>query len=90
MLTTCTQSPVHLISAVFQCCAVFPAVFQWCQHQLVPIITRIVNLSLQGGQLTDKFKVGVIKPLLKKSGADHENFSNFRPVSNLYFLSQVI
>ena len=29
------------------------------------------------------------KPLLKKSGADHENFSNFRPVSNLYCLSKV-
>ena len=48
------------------------------------------NWSLQGGQLTDKFKVGVITPLLKESRADHENFSNFRPVSNLYFLSQVI
>ena len=29
------------------------------------------------------------KPLLKKSGADHENFSNFRPVSSLYCLSKV-
>ena len=31
----------------------------------------------------------MIKPLLKKSGADHENFSNFRPASNLYFLYKV-
>ena len=31
----------------------------------------------------------MIKPLLKKRGADHENFSNFRPISNLYFLSKV-
>ena len=31
----------------------------------------------------------MLKPLLKKSGADHELFSNFRPVSNLYFLSKV-
>ena len=29
------------------------------------------------------------EPLLKKRGADHENFSNFRPVSNLYCLSKV-
>ena len=29
------------------------------------------------------------KPLLKKRGADHGNFSNFRPVSNLYCLSKV-
>ena len=59
-------------------CALDPipsSVFQQCQHRLIPIITRIVNLTLQGGQVPDRFKVGVIKPLLKKSGADHENFS---------------
>ena len=69
-------------------CALDPIpsyVFQRCQHRLVPVITRIVNLPLQDGQVPDRFKVGVIKPLLKKGGADHENFSNFRPISNLYF-----
>ena len=47
-------------------CALDPvssSVFQRCRHRLVPIITRIVNLSLQGGQVPDRFKVGVIKPL---------------------------
>ena len=70
-------------------CALDPipsSVFQQCQHRLIPIITRIVNLTLQGGQVPDRFKVGVIKPLLKKSGADHENLSNFQPVSNLYLI----
>ena len=66
------------------------SVFQRCRHELVPVITRIVNLSLQSGQVPDRsFKAAVIKPLLKKSGANHENFSNFRPVSNLYLLSKV-
>ena len=65
MLAPCAQSSVHLMP------------FQRGQDRLVPIITRIVNLSLQGGQVPDRFKVGVIKPLLKKNGADHENFSNF-------------
>ena len=54
--------------------------------QLIMIIS---HLSLQCGLEPDRFKVAAIKPLLKKSGADHENFSNFRPVSNLYFLSKV-
>ena len=31
----------------------------------------------------------MLKPLLKKNGADHELFSNFRHFSNLYFLSKV-
>ena len=65
------------------------SVFQRCRHELVPVITRIVNLSLQSGQVPDRFKAAVIKPLLKKSGANHENFSNFRPLSNLYLLSNV-
>ena len=30
----------------------------------------------------------MLKPLLKKNGADHELFSSFRPVSNLFFLSK--
>ena len=47
----------------------------------------MVNLSLTSGQVPDIFKVAMLKPyaLLKKSGADPELFSNFRPVSNLYF-----
>ena len=57
--------------------AIPSSVFQRGQDRLGPIITRIVNLSLQGGQVPDRFKVGVIKPLLKKIGADHENFSIF-------------
>ena len=53
------------------------------------MITRVVNFSLTSGQAPDRFKVAMLKPLLKKSGADRELFSNFRPVSNLYFLSKV-
>ena len=52
------------------------SVFQRWRHELVPVITRIVNLSLQSGQVPDRsFKAAVIKPLLKKSGANHENFA---------------
>ena len=65
------------------------SVFKRCRHYLLPVITRVVNLSLTSGQVPDRFKVAMLKPLLKKSGADHELFSNFRPVSNLYFLSKV-
>ena len=35
-------------------------------------------------------KTAVVKPLLKKAGLDHNNFKNYRPVSNLSFLSKVI
>ena len=65
------------------------SVFKRCRHYLLPVITRVVNFSLTSGQVPDRFKVAMLKPLLKKSGADRELFSNFRPVSNLYFLSKV-
>ena len=65
------------------------SVFKRCCHYLLPVITRTVNLSLTSGQVPDRFKVAMLKPLLKKYGADHELFCNFRPVSNLYFLSKV-
>ena len=45
--------------------------------------SEIQELSLTSGQVPDRFKVAMLKPLLKKSEADHELFSNFRPVSNL-------
>ena len=65
------------------------SVFKRCRHYVLPVITRIVNLSLTSRQVPDRFKVAMLKSLLKKNGADHELFSNFRHVSNLYFLSKV-
>ena len=35
------------------------------------------------------FKHAVVQPLLKKSTLDHNNLKNYRPVSNLSFLSKV-
>ena len=35
-------------------------------------------------------KEAVLKPLLKKTNLDHTEFKNYRPVSNLSFLSKVI
>ena len=63
--------------------------FKRCRHYLLPVVTRIINLSLTSGQVPDRFKVTMLKPLLKKNGADQELFPNFRPVSNLYFLSKL-
>ena len=51
-----------LCTKFFALDAIPSSVFQRGQDRLVPIITRIVNLSLQGGQVPDRFKVGVIKP----------------------------
>ena len=63
-------------------------VLRQCYDILLPVITRIVNLSLQHGQFPDVSKMALIIPLLKKSTADREILSNYRPISNLPFISK--
>ena len=55
----------------------------------LPLITKIVNVSLGEGLFIHDWKTAVVRPLLRKQGLEVIN-SNFRPVSNLFFLSKVI
>ena len=57
---------------------------------ILPAITKIVNLSLSSGVFPDVYKRAVIKPLLKKPHLDTEVYGNYRPVSNVCFLSKII
>ena len=56
---------------------------------LVPVITKIVNLSLATGEVPSTLKMAIIIPLLKKILLDYQIFKNYRPVSNLSFISKV-
>ncbi len=55
-----------------------------------PLITKVINHSLQAGHVPSTLKTAVIRPLLKKSTLDPEDFDNYRPISNLPFLSKVL
>ena len=57
--------------------------------EIIPIITKIANASLIHGEFTSQLKTALIPPLLKKPGIDCI-FRNYRPVSNLPFLSKLI
>ena len=57
---------------------------------LLPTLTNIVNSSLLSGSFPSTFKTAVVKPLLKKSSLDQNVLKNYRPVSNLSFLSKII
>ena len=50
----------------------------------------MINLSLVTGYEPQSFKVAVIKPLLKKPALDSEVLANYRPISNLPFLSKIL
>ena len=60
-----------------------------CMDELLPVITLIINLSLQSGHFPEVWKEAVVTPLLKKCGSDSSNFKNFRPVSNLSYISKL-
>ena len=61
-----------------------------CVDQLVPTITSIINVSLSSGKVPMLFKKAIVKPLLKKHNLDQNDFNNYRPVSNLPFLSKIL
>ena len=56
---------------------------------LITIITEIINRSLVTGIFPQVWKNAVIRPLIKKKGLPLE-LQNYRPVSNLSFLSKVL
>ena len=61
-----------------------------CLDPLLPLITKIINQSLAEGDVPRAFKVAHVTPLLKKAGLDQDNLKNYRPVSNLSFLSKLL
>ena len=65
-------------------------VLKGCFSVLLPTITKFVNLSLSTGRMPNALKVAALSPSLKKPDADFNQFSNFRPISNLTLVSKII
>jgi len=61
-----------------------------CLDEVVPTITAIINASLTSGKVPELFKKAVVTPLLKKSSLDPDVLANYRPVSNLSFISKIL
>ena len=59
-------------------------------NTLLPFISKIINTSLQSGQMPSQLKAAKLRPLLKKPSLYHTQFSYYRPVSNLTFISKAI
>ena len=60
-----------------------------CIDEILPLITEIINTSLELGEMPSELKHAIIKPLLKKAGLALEE-KNYRPVSNLSYISKLI
>ena len=59
-----------------------------CGDGIIPYMTSVINMSLESGEVPGCFKKAVVRPLLKKPSLDAECLKNYRPVSNLSFISK--
>lgn len=75
--TTCSLHPMLLWA------------FKELWPRLGPHVLSLVNLLFSSGVFPTYFKTVMFKPLLKKPGLDADSLANYRPVSNLSFLSKV-
>ena len=61
-----------------------------CKSVTAPAITAMINTSFRMGDVPCELKTAVIRPTLKKPNLDKESFKNYRPISNLPFVSKVM
>ncbi len=72
-------------------CALDPiptSLLKQCIDCVLPILTKMVNMSLQTGVFPEEWKLALVIPLIKKFGLE-EIFKNYRPVSNLPFVGKL-
>ena len=48
-----------------------------CLDQILPFITRLINMSLVSGVVPADFKTTIIRPLLKKPNLDPDILKNY-------------
>ena len=91
----CTQTEIRriIMTSPVKSCSLDPVptfLVREYVDVLLPYITKMVNASLSQGRLPVSQKHAIVTPLLKKTGLDSSNMNNFRPVSNLSFISKVV
>ena len=61
-----------------------------CADILITPITKIINYSIKEGSFPKCFKIAYVTPLQKNPSLDRNIPQNYRPVSNLSFISKLI
>ena len=64
--------------------------FKNCLPELINIVHYIVNTSLCTGFFPSSLKAAMIRPGLKKPSLDSDELKNYRPISNLTYLSKIL
>ena len=82
-----------ILSSASKTCCLDPIpthVLKQCLEVLLPVITKIINLSFRSAKVPNCFKIAAVIPLLKKIILDPEVLKNLRPVSTLPFVSKTM
>jgi hypothetical protein len=61
-----------------------------CIRDLAPVLTSMVNHSLQQSTVAESLQKAIVFPTIKNMYGDREALSNYRPVSNIPFLSKLL
>ena len=59
-------------------------------NEVTPIIKFIVNDSLKRGVFPEPLKNALVRPVIKDENGDINSLKNYRPISNLPFISKII
>ena len=59
-------------------------------HSILPSLSDLFNSSLASGVFSRCFKSAPVSPMIKKRCLDHNDFNNYRPVSNLCFIAKIL
>ena len=57
---------------------------------ILPFVARMCNTSIQEGSLPASQKRAIVTPALKKHDLDCTDVKNYRPISNLTFMSKIV
>ena len=82
-----------ILTSPTKTCALDPiptSLLKSCVDVLLTPITNIVNLSLKSGVFPDTLKLSHITPLIRKPSLSKDDMKNYRPVSNLNFISKLL
>lgn len=59
-------------------------------QSIAPVFSAVINSSFKEGYVPSSLKSAIVTPILKKSGLDTQILKNYRPISNLSFLSKTM
>jgi hypothetical protein len=92
-LVTAEEIMKFIMAAPNKYCALDPAptwLIKRCSNLVSPFVAIMCNRSLQEGHLPVNQKTALVTPLIKKVGLDPTELKNYRPVSNLSFISKLV